>query len=475
MCKLLIVLGTKQPAKTRQFMEKMLEPMSVCNAHGAGYTAVRKDGTIFTERWKDNKEALRGDPKDSKDNKIAKKFGDLVELSKVPEDTYSFQGETNWSDVTSVIMHTRYATCDKTFDNVHPFVDDDNVTSIAHNGMISNHKEFKKLNSTCDSEIFLTEYNKRKIGANPAKIVDLVQDLQGYWALASTTLDNKGKRIVDIFTSNRHGSGSLVVAYIKELDGYVFTSASDNIKTAIKALKWDEDYTSHTVVPHVFARFDAVTGKTTELIKYGEKMDSYQVEPAKHGGHTRNHSSSKKKAKERRSLSQGAANKSCAYTGTKSTNRMGSSVSGVVGHVVSFYDKHNNKKTIVSKPSEYNTLSDQEQQAMDRWARGEEQTDADIMLAQQDLMDQHPSNFVSNKIKKTSDFDDKLSNFVEKIESSDSKYYKTILDEPLSEADLEELEKFSKTLDKDEQEILDGLPIDMRMGFLSTLEKEKVS
>jgi len=99
-------------------------------------------------------------------------------------------------------------------------------------------------------------------------------------------------------------------------------------------------------------------------------------------------------------------------------------------------------------------------------------------LNKQDDYDNHPSNYSvdynNESIKKSTDFDDKLSNFIGDHEASDSKYYKTVLDVPLSDEEVKELEIFSLTLEDDEQDIINALPIDMKMSFLNTLDKEGV-
>lgn len=468
MCKLLIVLGAKKPKEVQAFMGAMLTPMSRGNSDGAGYTAIRKDGSIFTERWKDNKLALKGDPKGAIENKIKDQFGPLVDVTKVDAE-YSAQGNIMWGDVTSVIMHTRLATCDKTFANVHPFVDNDNLTAIAHNGVIRNHKDYKKLNSTCDSETVLTQYNKMEVGKTPSKAIEMIQDFEGYWAIGATTLDANGKRILDIFTSNTQpSSGSLCVAYIKELDGYVMASTATHIKEAITDLKWDKDFTTFDIQPHVFSRFDAVTGDRIQAIDFSKSMESEEVKKT-NSYHTKTHSFSKKKKEQRRLLSQNSSTSTgnagnSSGSSTSQHKSSGTIVCGCTGSTATFYDTRQNQT--VSRPDKSGKGG----------VKGLSQAEKDALAHyEQSKMDEHPANYTSSYKKNTkgsSDFQNSLSNFLDSFGSSDSKYNSDVLDGELSDRELDELDQFEDKLDKYDAEILSALNPDMKYAFLQSMKKE---
>lgn len=477
----MIVLGSKKPQATRQFMEAILEPMSRQNSDGMGYTAIRKNGSMFTERWLNNNMGFKGDPTETEDGKVHQAFGDMVDVKPPSPDEYTLQGDINWSDVTTVMMHTRFATCDKGMANVHPFVDNVNETAIVHNGVIRNHKEFDKLNSTCDSETLLTQYMKLGIGKDPTKIIDLVNNLEGYWAVGATSLDSKGKRVIDIFTSNSQPtSGSLTVAYIKELEGYVLCSSSYTINEAISTLRWSKDYTCYDIVPHIFTRFDASTGEKILSTNYEKSMEILEVKNSKGYGQTKKHSISKKRMQQRGSLSEDKkqdsgsqattpsgnstlSNGSGSY-GKESSKGMGTLVYGTTGSVASFYnmgmDKADETKSSSSKSNDNTTkLSQSELDALAHW--------------EQSKMDNDPANFVTpHKAHTPSEFQMSLESFIEGYEASDSKYPDDVMATQLSDKELDELDELAEKLDKEEQDILNGLPDDMRYVFLNSLDKE---
>lgn len=461
----MLVLGAKKPNQIKEFMGAILEPMSRCNNDGVGYTAINKDGEMFTERWLKNKEGLKGDPTDTREQGIKKDLGSLVEIEKKEEKEYTVQGEYKWSNVTSVIMHTRFATCGKGIDNVHPFVDNENVTSIAHNGVIRNDQEFKKLNSTCDSEVILTEYNKLGIGKDHTQITKLVDNLEGYWAVGATTLDANGKRIIDVFTSNAPpNSGALVVAYVKELDGYVLCSTGSTIDETIKNLKW-EPVTTYSINPHVFTRFNAATGKKICQLSYEKNMVDFKV-TGKGYGQTKNYSIGKTK-NNRRSLPQTQGTKEATGSKSTGTGQDGNKSVDVlmcpaIGYVSSFYNGGNRKTNtqLFGKDTDVEGI-------------GLSKNDKDALAHyEHSKMDNHPNNF--SKLKQVDDFSNSLENFLEaNTSSSDSKYPSKVLDADLTDEELDELDKLEKELTEKDKDIVSQLSTDMKYCFLNGMVKKE--
>jgi len=421
MCKLLIVLGSSKPDKMRDFLKAAKEPMSLGNTNGLGYTAIRKDGTIFTERWHNNDNAFKGNPITDDIKKTVKQLGLLVDLKVPTEKSYSLQGKINWGNTPSIILHTRYATCDKSFANTHPFVDNQNEISIAHNGVISNHEDFKKLNSTCDSEIFLTEYRNKKINTNPSNITKLVDELSGYWAVAATSLNKNKDRVIDLFTSNTgHGSGALVVTYVKQLEAYVFCSNEYTLKNILEKAEFKHKNGIYNINKHIFTRFNAVTGKIMTTIPYKDSVESYEV--SKNYGQSKTHSSGKTATEKRRSLSSDTHSSTCAYDnkGQHSTKSVGDTAINGTGNVVDFY---NRSLDVDDTKYEYDKI-------MGQWLKNGDS------------------------------------------EASDSRYNVENIKDEMSDKEIKELELFASTIDKQDKALIDGLPDDIKFSYLKEIKKE---
>tara|TARA_R110000803_G_scaffold79152_1_gene144641 strand:+ start:2697 stop:4070 length:1374 start_codon:yes stop_codon:yes gene_type:complete len=455
----MVILGTKKPSQAKLFMDAILAPMSECgNSHGVGYTAIKKDGSIFTERWLDNKIGLKGDPNipvKTEDSIMKKKFRDAISIKEPEVKDYSSQGElASFGDVRSVIMHTRFATCDKTFDNVHPFVDNENVTSIAHNGVVDNDEEFDKLNSTCDSEVFLTEYNRLEIGKNPANVSDLVESIEGYWATVATTLDEVGHRVIDVFTSNTSPrSGSLVVTYIKELDGFVMCSTSDTIKTALKTLNWDLNVTMYEINNYVFNRFDGTTGVLIHQTSHADIMESFSVDGKSNKGHTRHYSSSKT----RRSLPKGEETKEQKQKAFDYGNWSGinheDDINVRSNGVGNFYSSDQCEKIISVKTME--VVKQSELSAIDRWE------------AQQAAVDKKEKTMLNKTCAYVNM--DSVSNFQDQHDTgTDGKY--SVLDAELTDVQLDQLDIFESKLNDREKELINCMSTDSKYLFLQGMK-----
>lgn len=267
MCKVLMVIGAKDSQKLLDFAKASVGPMSLGNTDGLGYTAIKSDGNIFTERWLTNNQAFK-ERKTTNDREV-EKYLKLILKDSLPE--YSIQGDADWSSVSSLLLHTRYATSAKGFMNTHPFVDNDNKTSIIHNGVINNHLTFDKLNSTCDSEIILTEYMKRGLENNPTAIPELCADMSGYWAVGATSVNSKGKRIIDVFKDG----AQLSMTYVDQLGAVVFCTSSYTLADILKELKWEHNNTVYEVKNDVAVRFDAISGKVLKVQEYSAPSKSF--------------------------------------------------------------------------------------------------------------------------------------------------------------------------------------------------------
>jgi predicted glutamine amidotransferase len=142
--------------------------MSESDKDGAGYLAT-SGGSIFGEKWLRNSDAFKSLKHQSNDqDKINSLFEHAVPNS---FSRYDYFGEPNLNSFTTILFHTRMATCDKTIYNTHPFVIGD--TGLIHNGVILNSDsllEGCETVSTCDSEAILHEYIKSDVAAEPNNI-----------------------------------------------------------------------------------------------------------------------------------------------------------------------------------------------------------------------------------------------------------------------------------------------------------------
>ena len=165
MCRLLLMTGLKDSNLAEQFMREAKVPMSVGNNMGIGYSAVKSNGDFFTERWHENEKFMdRNTVRSAEVSKELERFKPMLSSYTNIDQNYSLFGDRDMSDMTTVTMHTRFATCGREFMNTHPFVDGD--TSLVHNGVIYNASSLN-LNkiSTCDSEVALQAYINNNVAA----------------------------------------------------------------------------------------------------------------------------------------------------------------------------------------------------------------------------------------------------------------------------------------------------------------------
>lgn len=264
MCRLLLMTGIQNPELAEKFMKEAKVPMSWGNTHGLGYTATKKDGDFFTERWHNNDMLFnRVNVMDSETSEKLKEYRPKLPKGSLNVD-YSLRGEIDFSQVSSVTMHTRFATCGREFFNTHPFVDGD--FSLVHNGVISN-ADSLNLNkiSTCDSEVALQAYINNNVGANIENAQNWLDILSGYWAFGIFARDASGNRILDII---RNDAG----LYYSEVDGLgkILATTQTIIENSCKELGLG--YTKPTEIdPNTLFRFNASTG---ELLSHTKLKDS---------------------------------------------------------------------------------------------------------------------------------------------------------------------------------------------------------
>jgi hypothetical protein len=238
--------------KALTFIELMGEKLSYGNSDGLGYAALDTEDRLFGERWFSNKEAFKTSPKNSFNNRV-----------KLKESGYSSFGEKNLTNVSAILLHTRFATCERTLANVHPFVKED--TALIHNGVIRNPEKYAPTISTCDSESLLNGYLQYDIANAPEELEAMVSPLEGYWATAVMAKLN-GKYIIDIF---KYGA-SLEAVYIYDLEAWVFSTNATDIENICDRMKMKYS-DSGEVLSNSHLRLDPHTGETLFSEEYEKK------------------------------------------------------------------------------------------------------------------------------------------------------------------------------------------------------------
>ena len=120
-------------------------------------------------------------------------------------------------------IHGRWATCEVNIQNTHPFRRDG--TALMHNGVISNHHEFDKPLSTCDSEALLTRYIDAGAKRHPKHLTDALKPIRGYFA--AIVFNDDGT--IDIWRDDR---ATLYMAHVKGVGVVIATTTEIILNTA---------------------------------------------------------------------------------------------------------------------------------------------------------------------------------------------------------------------------------------------------
>lgn len=292
MCKLLIMTGIAEGLVAEEFMKRMATPMSRTNSHGIGYTAVGPNGELFSERWLNNDHFFS--TKDVMTPEVAKDLEAYTNrLPKGALDAnYSTMGEIDFSNVRTVTMHTRFATCGREFANTHPFIHED--TSLIHNGSISNafstnYRSGLDVNkiSTCDSEAALQTYLSQGVNLDPSQAKKWLDLLSGSWAFGILTRNEQGNRILDVI----RGISRL---YYMEIEGIgkVFTTDDDDAKAVVKDMGLTFTKEPMFVASDEMYRYDAITGEFLDSINIKPVYKTYGSYEGKRSGRTNSAASS---------------------------------------------------------------------------------------------------------------------------------------------------------------------------------------
>lgn len=268
MCKVMVMTGIENSDLALRFMKSVAPNMSVGNTDGIGYSAVNSKNKLFMEKWHTNNKFLNTlDVIDANTIEELKPYENRIGKLQL---NYTSYGEVTRDDLRSVTMHTRFATCGKTFENTHPFIEND--ISLIHNGVIQNSFTLGlNKNSTCDSENALQLYNNLQVNLSK-KSMDyqgFLDKLKGYWAFAFLAKDNDGNYLLDVV---REGA-PLYFAKIEEIgvNCVVFATTKEIIETGCKELQLPVRSQIYLLTESNYHRFNALTG---ELILNKQLEDS---------------------------------------------------------------------------------------------------------------------------------------------------------------------------------------------------------
>lgn len=252
------------------FMMMLGDLMSNFNSDGLGYAAFDKKGNLFGEKWLVNNQSFT-DLSKTVPNLTADKMDKL----------YSYFGnEVKREEAQGIILHTRFATCERGIKNAHPFVNSEENPEIAiiHNGVISNHMDLEKKFSTCDSEVIVHLMDKHQTNKNFNALDQVTNRLFGWYTVLALSKDDKGNMVMDAFTDRPRLSSF----FIPELDTRVYSTESSDIIKVCKDLGFSYK-DGKTMKSNTAQRIDVLTGEvidrkvTTEM-----SMDNYLPRHQKH-------------------------------------------------------------------------------------------------------------------------------------------------------------------------------------------------
>lgn len=258
MCKIMIIPGCKTGKKLMEFSHAAFPHLTEQDNDAFGYVAVAKSTGMFGERWTSMADVFKSHTSYSKQD-----LGLLHALSgqlDVPRknNTHNTFGQKA-SDVHTIMLHGRYATCGKGLENAHPFVSkvEGVKHAMIHNGVISNSLALNlNRTSTCDSEVILNLYTDNNVATDASRIQTVADSLQGWYA-AGVISEQDDRFILDVF---RDAQAPLYVAWVTELDTMVFCTSEEIIRKTCKDVDMHHG-NIFKVASETLTRIDCESGK----------------------------------------------------------------------------------------------------------------------------------------------------------------------------------------------------------------------
>ena len=217
MCKLLAIIDIENEDNALEFSELAVKPMTAKDDDGLGVILMGDQG-LGVERWLV--------PTDFPSPKILSPK--LSKFSALLPARYNSEGETTQGNLYALGIHSRNATTPKCLANVHPFVREG--IALIHNGVISNHKDFKKEVSTCDSEALLSLYLANGVKERFENVQKVCDEATGWYAFM--VFDPAAKSLTIVKDDTTH----LYLAHIPTV-GIVFCTSDEIIKGVTGRMK----------------------------------------------------------------------------------------------------------------------------------------------------------------------------------------------------------------------------------------------
>jgi hypothetical protein len=214
MCKLFAVLDIEDKEKANKFAMGAIPFITKTDNHGLGIMRLGENG-VSIRRWLTIPALVADRPYDRH----------LERYREALSPRANVEGTTS-QRLDAIAIHGRYATCEKTLENTHPFYA--KGSALMHNGVISNAASFTQKLSTCDSEALLWQYIKHEVRDKPNKLEAALNGVGGYYA--AIVFNDNG--VVDIW---RDSQAELFLGYVKGVGTVVCTTVEIMEKAAAKA------------------------------------------------------------------------------------------------------------------------------------------------------------------------------------------------------------------------------------------------
>ena len=212
MCKLFSIVEVENQEKAERFAKLAIPFITKTDNHGLGIMRLGENGTHI-QRWLNPPTVMR-----------SKKSKSLLKYEKALKHQQNEEGERS-RDLYAIAIHGRFATCDKSLQNTHPFYRDG--SALMHNGIIPNAVDFKRVLSTCDSEALLSQYLAYGVSDSQLRLTDALKGVGGYYA--SIVFNDNGT--IDIW---RDDTATLYLAHVRGVGVVIATTEEIIIQTAKK-------------------------------------------------------------------------------------------------------------------------------------------------------------------------------------------------------------------------------------------------
>jgi len=211
MCKLLGIVEIGNQKDAELFARAAIPIVTKSDNHGLGIMRLGERG-VYVQRWLNPETATR-----RMEDPIMAKYNAAVTRQ------HNSAGVPS-KRLDALAIHGRFATCERTLANVHPFVREG--TALMHNGVINNSYAYETVVSTCDSEALLTQYLKHGVWQANGNLSDALHGVEGYQA--AIVFNDTG--VIDIW---RDAMATLYIARVKHV-GVVLATTPAIIQTTAK-------------------------------------------------------------------------------------------------------------------------------------------------------------------------------------------------------------------------------------------------